>query len=203
MKAALFDLDGVIFDTEPQYTIFWGREARRYHPEIPDLEYRIKGQTLVQIFDGQFADVKDEQPQIVERLNEFERNMEFNYVAGVEEYLRQLRERGIRTAVVTSSNKAKMESLVRVHPEFPEFFDAILTSEDFEYSKPHPDCYLKAAKRFGLTPDDCVVFEDSFNGLKSGRAAGMFVYGLATSNPADAIAPYCDQVIADFNSLTL
>lgn len=201
MKAALFDLDGVIFDTEPQYTIFWGGEARRYHPEIPDLEYRIKGQTLVQIFDGWFADVKDEQPQIVERLNEFERNMQFNYVAGVEDYLRQLREKDIRTAVVTSSNKAKMESLMKVHPEFAALFDAILTSEDFEYSKPHPDCYLKAAQRFGLSPEDCVVFEDSFNGLKSGRAAGMFVYGLATSNPADAIAPYCDKVINDFNSL--
>lgn len=201
MKAALFDLDGVIFDTEPQYTIFWGGEARRYHPEIPDLEYRIKGQTLVQIFDGWFADVKDEQPQIVERLNEFERNMQFNYVAGVEDYLRQLCEKDIRTAVVTSSNKAKMESLMKVHPEFAALFDAILTSEDFEYSKPHPDCYLKAAQRFGLSPEDCVVFEDSFNGLKSGRAAGMFVYGLATSNPADAIAPYCDKVINDFNSL--
>lgn len=201
MKAALFDLDGVIFDTEPQYTIFWGGEARRYHPEISDLEYRIKGQTLVQIFDGWFADVKDEQPQIVERLNEYERNMQFNYVEGVEEYLHWLREKGIRTAVVTSSNKAKMESMMKVHPEFEALFDAILTSEDFEYSKPHPDCYLKAAQRFGLTPQECVVFEDSFNGLKSGRAAGMFVYGLATSNPADAIAPYCDKVIDNFNSL--
>ena len=71
-KTALFDLDGVVFDTEPIYTRFWGEECRRYHPELPGLEHRIKGQTLQQIFDGYFADVPQEQPLIVERLNRFE-----------------------------------------------------------------------------------------------------------------------------------
>ena len=54
-KAALFDLDGVVFDTEPQYSVFWGGECRRYHPEEPGLEHKIKGQTLVQIFDKHFS----------------------------------------------------------------------------------------------------------------------------------------------------
>ena len=96
-----------------------------------------------------------------------------------------------------------MESVYRKHPEFKSLFDAILTSEDFEYSKPHPDCYLKAAARFGATPEECMVFEDSFNGLKSGRAAGMTVIGLATTNAAEAIAPLCDQVIKDYSSFSL
>jgi HAD superfamily hydrolase (TIGR01509 family) len=77
-------------------------------------------------------------------------------------------------------------------------FDAILTSEDFERSKPDPDCYLKAAKRLGASVDECVVLEDSFNGLKSGRAAGMRVIGLATTNPAESIRPLCDEVIRDY-----
>jgi HAD superfamily hydrolase (TIGR01509 family) len=68
-----------------------------------------------------------------------------------------------------------MEAVYRKRPEFKQLFDAILTSEDFRESKPSPDCYLTAARRFGLQPDDCVVFEDSFNGLKSGRASGAFV----------------------------
>ena len=92
-----------------------------------------------------------------------------------------------------------MESVYKHHPEFKSLFDAILTSEDFERSKPDPDCYLKAAARFGATPVACVVFEDSFNGLKSGRAAGMRVVGLATTNRAEDIAPLCDIVIADYN----
>ena len=56
IKAALFDLDGVVFDTESQYSIFWGMIGREYHPEMPDFEYRIKGQTLVQIYDKYFTD---------------------------------------------------------------------------------------------------------------------------------------------------
>lgn len=54
IKAALFDLDGVVFDTEPQYTVFWGTICKEYHPEEVGLEHRIKGQTLTQIFDTLF-----------------------------------------------------------------------------------------------------------------------------------------------------
>lgn len=56
IKVALFDLDGVVFETESQYSIFWGMIGREYHPEIPDFEYRIKGQTLVQIYDKYFSE---------------------------------------------------------------------------------------------------------------------------------------------------
>ena len=75
-KAALFDLDGVVFDTEPQYTIFWGSQCQEFHPEHPGLEHEIKGQTLVQIFDRHFdGELEKMQPLIVERLNEFEKNI--------------------------------------------------------------------------------------------------------------------------------
>ena len=74
----------------------------------------------------------------------------------------------------------------------------MLTSEDFDESKPSPDCYLKGAARFDATPDECIVFEDSFNGLKSGRAAGMFVVGLSTTNAEEEIASLSDVVIKDY-----
>ena len=200
-KVALFDLDGVVFDTEPQYTIFWGAECRRYHPEQPGLEHTIKGQTLTQIFDRYFSDVADEQPAIVERLNAYEAQMRYDYVAGFEDFIRGIRAQGVKTAVVTSSNQAKMHSVYRQRPEFTTLFDAVLTSEDFTESKPSPDCYLKGAARFGATPQECVVFEDSFNGLKSGRAAGMYVIGLSTTNPAEAIVPLADLVISDYEGI--
>ena len=199
IKAALFDLDGVVFDTEPQYSVFWGAQCREFHPEHPGLEHEIKGQTLVQIYDAWFSgELAEKQPLITERLNKFEQQMDYIYVPGFEEYISQLRGKGVKTAVVTSSNQPKMEAVYQSHPEFRSMFDAILTSEDFERSKPDPDCYLKAAERFGVEPKDCVVFEDSFNGLKSGRAAGMYVVGLATTNSAEAIKPYCDEVIANY-----
>ena len=201
-KAVLFDLDGVVFDTEPQYTCFWGGECRRYHPERPGLEEEIKGQTLTQIFDRWFnGPLEPEREAITERLNAFEAQMDFPYVAGFEDFVGRLRSAGIKTAVVTSSNRVKMEAVYQRRPEFKSLFDAILTSEDFERSKPDPDCYLKAAKRLETSVEDSVVFEDSFNGLKSGRAAGMYVVGLATTNAAEAISPYCDRVISDYHEL--
>jgi HAD superfamily hydrolase (TIGR01509 family) len=201
-KAALFDLDGVVFDTEPQYTVFWGQQCREYHPEHPGLEQEIKGQTLVQIYDAWFSGpLEPEQAVITERLNKFEQQMHYDYIAGFLDYITSLRKKGVKTAVVTSSNQPKMQAVYQSHSEFRSLFDTILTSEDFERSKPDPDCYLKAAERLGVTPSESVVFEDSFNGLKSGRAAGMFVYGLATTNSAEKIVSLCDQVINDYTTL--
>lgn len=200
-KAALFDLDGVVFDTEPQYSVFWGAQCREFHPEHPGLENEIKGQTLVQIYDVWFSGpLAGKQALITERLNRFEQEMDYCYVAGFEAFVTLLRQHGIKTAVVTSSNQEKMQAVYRKRPEFRGYFDAILTSEDFERSKPDPDCYLKAAQRFGVMAADCVVLEDSFNGLRSGRAAGMYVLGLATTNPADAIRPFCDRVVSNYLS---
>ena len=198
-SAALFDLDGVVFDTEPQYSVFWGSQCRLYHPEHPGLENEIKGQTLMQIFDRWWAGpLEAEREALTRRLDEFEAQMSFDYVPGFVPFITALRSRGVKTAVVTSSNQQKMASVYRSRPEFTSLFDAILTSEDFAESKPSPDCYLRAAARFGVKPEECVVFEDSINGLRSGRAAGMFVVGLATTNSREVIAPLSDIQIDDY-----
>ena len=200
MKAALFDFDGVVCDTESQYSIFWGGVCRQYHPEQPGLENKIKGQTLEQIFDAHFHDM-DARKDIVRRLDEYEAGMDYVFVKGFLEFIKELRKAGVATALVTSSNMKKMECVYKAHPDFNDMFDAVLTSDDFTQSKPHPQCFLIAAKRLNAEPQDCVVFEDSFNGLKAGMAAGMTVVGLATTNPAQQIAPLCDIVVEDFSQL--
>lgn len=203
LKAALFDLDGVVFDTEPQYTVFWGGQCKLYHPERPGLEHEIKGSTLTQIFDRWFSGpLEQERSIITRRLDDFEAQMTFDYVPGFELFIEDLRRNGVKTAVVTSSNNAKMESVYRQRPELSRMMDAILTSEDFAHSKPHPDCYERAAARFGFSTSDCVVFEDSLNGLRSGRSAGCVVVGLATTLPADAIRELSDVQVADYVGLT-
>ena len=198
-KAALFDLDGVVFDTEPQYSVFWGEQCRLYHPERPGLEHEIKGSTLEQIFEiGWSGTLEPEREKVVERLNVFEAQMRLDYVAGFESFIDNLRRKGVKTAVVTSSNRQKMENVYRKHPEFKGYFDAILTSEDFAESKPSPDCYLRAANRLGISKDECVVFEDSINGLRSGRAAQMRVVGLLTTNPIEKVRELSDIQIPDY-----
>lgn len=203
LKAALFDLDGVVFDTEPQYTIFWGQQCREFHPEHPGLEHEIKGSTLDQIYNKWFdGELIAKRAEITKRLDAFEAQMDFDYVPGFEAFIADLQLHGVKTAVVTSSNQPKMESVYQHRPEFKRLFDAILTSEDFAESKPSPDCYLRGAARFGVEPSECVVLEDSFNGLKSGRAAGMFVVGLATTNKKEDISSLSDVQISDYEGFT-
>lgn len=202
LKAALFDLDGVVFDTEPQYTVFWGSQCRLYHPEHPGLEHEIKGSTLQQIYDKWWnGELEKERDIVTQRLNAFEAQMDYSYIAGFEAFVRDLHQHGVKTAVVTSSNMPKMESVFRARPEFTSLFDAILTSEDFAESKPSPDCYLKGAERFGVSPDECVVLEDSINGLKSGRAAGMYVVGLTTTNTKENIEALSNIQIKDYQDI--
>ena len=204
LTAALFDLDGVIFDTEPQYTKFWGSEFQRYYPDEPGLEQAIKGQTLTQIYDRYFSGaLMGEREAITSRLNDYERRMSFPYIAGVQEFIISLHQRGLHTAVVTSSNHEKMARVYEQHPEFKGLFDAILTSEDFLHSKPHPDCYLRAMARFGATPDEAVVFEDSINGLRSGRDSGALVVALTTSHSAEKLKALSDYQIPDFTNFSL
>ncbi len=200
-KACLFDLDGVVFHTEPQYTVFWGEVGRTFHPEIENFEHKIKGMTLQQVYDLYFAGDVAARKTITARLNTFEANMEFPYIDGFEDYLAHIRKEGIATAVVTSSNQAKMKSVYERHPDFCKSFDRVFTSEDFSESKPSPDCYLRAAAHFGVHPSECIVFEDSINGLRSGLASGARLIALATTLPAERLRDYTPEVIADFTEL--
>ncbi len=194
---ALFDLDGVILDTEGSYTAFWDDYGSRHFSE-KDFGLKIKGQTLVKILDDYFPE-ENERKSITDAINDFERNMSYPFVPGVENYIKSLKSNGIRTAVVTSSNLLKMDNVYRCHPGFREMFDMILTSEDFSESKPSPYCYLKAMRLFGAGPEDCVVFEDSLAGLQAARASGAFVTALTTTNPEEVVRNYADLVIRDFN----
>ena len=87
--AALFDFDGVVMDTEPQYTIYWDKIGKKYHPETENFGLIIKGQTLAQIYDRYFRGMDDVQAEITAGLNIFEREMKYEYVAGVTEFMKQ------------------------------------------------------------------------------------------------------------------
>ena len=203
-KAVLFDLDGVIFNTEPQYDRFWAEMAARFRPDAPEMVQAIKGTTLVSTMDAWFSGpYEKDREELVRLLNAFEAEMDFPYIPGFEAYLDGLRCRGIRTAVVTSSNLPKMENVYRSHPDFAPRFDAILTSEDFRASKPDPDCYLKAAARLGVSPTDCIVFEDSRTGIQSGKGAGAYVVGLVTTLPYATVHALADLTVRDFTDPVL
>jgi HAD superfamily hydrolase (TIGR01509 family) len=200
--AALFDFDGVVVDTEPQYTLFWDEKGKKFHPEIPDFGHHIKGQTLIQIYKQYFRQPEGLQEEITRQLLDYELTMHFEYIDGVVDFMKELREKGVKLAIVTSSNDAKMANAYREHPELKSMVDYIVTADRVTHSKPHPECFLLGAEMLGVEKDNCIVFEDSFHGIEAGNRAGMKVIGLATTNSAEAIAAKCALVISDFTDFT-
>ena len=200
--AALFDFDGVVVDTEPQYTLFWDEKGKKYHPEIPDFGHHIKGQTLIQIYKQYFRQPEGLQDEITRQLLDYELTMHFEYIDGVVDFMKELRKKGVKLAIVTSSNDAKMANAYREHPELKTMVDYIVTADRVTHSKPHPECFLLGAEMLGVEKDNCIVFEDSFHGIEAGNRAGMKVIGLATTNSAEAIAAKCALVIPDFTDFT-
>ena len=201
IKVALFDFDGVIMDTETQYTVFWDEQGRNYLNE-EDFGRRIKGQTLTQIYEKHFSDNPEAQAEISAKLNVYEKKMSYEYIPGVEAFIADLRQHGVKIAVVTSSNEEKMENVYHANPEFKGMVDRILTGEMFARSKPAPDCFLLGMEIFDATPEQTYVFEDSFHGLQAGMTSGATVIGLATTNSREAIAEKAHHVIDDFTGMT-
>lgn len=195
---ALFDFDGVVVDTEPQYTLFWNEKGKKYHPEIPDFGHHIKGQTLIQIYKQYFRHPEGLQDEITRQLLDYELTMHFEYIDGVVDFMKELRGKGVKLAIVTSSNDAKMANAYREHPELKSMVDYIVTADRVTHSKPHPECFLLGAEMLDAAVENCIVFEDSFYGIEAGNRAGMKVIGLSTTNSADAIADKCALVIPDF-----
>ena len=198
---ALFDLDGVIMDTETQYGIFWNRTGKELLG-MDDFGRTIKGQTLNHII-SHFDGVSKSKDEIIRELYEYERNMSYDYIPGADAFMKDLHARGIPMAIVTSSNDAKMVNVRKAHPELWELTDAILTSEHFSKSKPDPECFIKGMEILGGRPEETFVFEDSIHGINAGRAAGAKVIGLANTNTREAIVHLCDQVIDDFRGFVL
>ena len=200
---ALFDFDGVLMDTEDQYTRFWDGAGKSF-ANIENFGHVIKGQTLVQIMEKYFSDrSEEERRQIVGLIDDFERNMKFEFIPGAQEYLAALKKAGVPTAIVTSSNDKKMEQVYKAHPQLHTMVDAVLTSEHFSRSKPDPECFLKGMEVLGASPQETIVFEDSFHGISAGRASGAKVIGLATTNSSESLTPLCDMVIDDFTQISV
>lgn len=203
VQAILFDCDGVLLDTESQYTEMWGSVGKELFPDVPDFALRVKGQTLASIKEQWLNNDDALVARMQQLLDGLEANMRYEYVVGAEGFVRECRAAGLRTALVTSSNARKMACVYAARPEFRTSFDTVIIAEDVEHSKPAPDGYLLAAKRFGLPPHECAVFEDSLNGLRAGRASGARVVGLSTTLPATEIAPLSDLVIPDFSHFSV
>lgn len=193
----LFDLDGVLIDSESVYTTFWEGIDKIYPTGVSDFAHVIKGNTLPKILDTYFPDAA-RQKHILQLINDFEREMRYVPFAEAMRFVDDLNAEGIPCAVVTSSSRLKMDNLYAQLPSFRSRFAAVITSDLVTHSKPHPEPYLIGADAIGVSAERCYVFEDSLSGIASGKAAGATVVGLATTLPFDAIKAEAHKTISDF-----
>ena len=199
IETVLFDFDGVIFDTEPQYDIFWNRQGLFYFGDS-DFAKKLKGRTLKNIFEEYFAGISAEEINKCEKsLADFESKMSFPQVPGALDFIRLIKERSYKAGLVTSSPPKKIERALS-QTGIGKYFDTIVTSHDVEFGKPNPQCYLLGASRLNSLPRNCAVFEDAITGIMAGKAAEMYVVGVSSSLSPDLLRPIADAVITDFSN---
>lgn len=201
IKAALFDFDGVVVDTEPLYDKLWNELGDRFEVGLKNFASYIKGTTMPYIIDTYFADRSDEFKQnLIQIEKDFESDMPFPPVPGALEFIQELKSKGVKVGLVTSSEDFKLARALR-ELKLEDTFDTIVSSDRITRGKPDPMCYMLAAEDLHLTPDDCIVFEDSFMGIKSATNAKMRVIGLSTTNPVDKLRPLTYDVIPNFEGI--
>ena len=180
MKGVLFDLDGVLTDSETLYTEFWSNAEKKYPTGVEDFAYVIKGNNLAKILSTYFPD-KEVQADLLRMIDEFERNMQYPIFPGAMELVNSLNQQNIPCAIVTSSDISKMDKLAMQHPDFLNHFNAMVTGNMVSKSKPDPECFLRGAEMIGVDIKDCVVCEDSPSGILAGLNSGAKVIAIATT----------------------
>ena len=182
IKAVIFDMDGTLFDTERIYARAWrqaGVEWRMSEDQINQMIAFCMGRNphdTKEYFEQNFSGIVTYE-QIVESRTRYY-NAEIARVGllfryGALELLEYLKQNNILIALATATRKERtMQNLKQSGIE--PYFDAIVTGDMVEHGKPHPETFLTAAAMLGVAPEQCMGVEDSFNGVRSIHAAGMF-----------------------------
>jgi HAD superfamily hydrolase (TIGR01509 family) len=189
----LFDLDGVLIDSETEYTRIWETIDELYPTGVANFSQVIKGTTLPNILSTYFRE--DIREEVFVKLHQMQQDMHFEYCPGAYEFLQELRRRNVKIAIVTSSDARKMELLWAQHPELKESVDVVIDAGMIKHSKPDPEGYLLAAAKLGLSPERCVVCEDAVQGIRAGKSAGATVIGFTATLGRDKIAAETDIVV--------
>jgi HAD superfamily hydrolase (TIGR01509 family) len=191
LRAVIFDLDGVLADSEPWWNQIdakllaeYGATYRgEYHREVLGVSYRLAVEFYKKAF-GLSASVEELMRRRGEIATEFFANRVglFPSARATLERLRQLK---MQLAVATSSVSASARPFLDRH-ELTPFFDVIVTGDEIERGKPDPDIYLRVAKKLGVGADACLVIEDALSGIAAGKAAGMRVAAIPDRRFVDA-----------------
>lgn len=198
----LFDLDGVLIDSEKGYSEIWKKVNEKYPTGVENLETVIKGCTLEKILTDYYPE-PEVASKVTDMLYYLEGKMKYEFKEGAKELLLELKRKDIPTVLVTSSNEKKMSHLYEEIPELKSLFDFIITADQITRSKPDPEGYLLGAVKICCKPQNCIVFEDSLQGVIAGENAGAYVVGVAGTLPETTLQPYSDQVVHTLKNMDI
>ncbi len=202
IKAVLFDMDGLMFDTERLYMETWYPSARKYGYEVNEpLLLSLLGKTAElgkQICEEHFGPEFPFYEIRKDRLalsNAIIRENGIKIKAGLIELLDHLDSKGIKKAVATSSEKFTADFYLEISG-LTHRFDAVVSGDDVTKSKPNPEIFLIAAKNVGVDPKDCMVLEDSFSGIEAAYRGGMHPVMIPDIlQPTPHIKDMCEAVL--------
>lgn len=203
----IFDMDGVIVDSNPYHKISLKEFVSRYGHELSDeqLLKRIYGRTnrewLTELFgklpEDQLTEYAEEKEALYRKLF----HDDIKPVKGLIKFLDLLDENHILRAIGTSAPRSNVDfTLVRTNTV--KYFPTILFDAFVTHSKPNPEIYLKSAAALGLPNSQCIVIEDSLSGVEAGQRAGSKVIGITTTHTREELS-HCDLIIDDFENLTI
>ena len=210
VQALLFDLDGTLIDSMPHHHTAWVEWHARRGLKINADSFFVS--TAGRSNDEIFADMlpgtsATEIAVLVDEKETLYREFaapSLALIAGAENFVQQAKAAGLRLAVCTASTPQNM-ALAFQRFGIDAWVETVVSPADGLRGKPHPDIFLEAARRLGIAPEHCVVYEDAPLGVEGARRAGMTAVALTTTLPASAFAEFDNllAIAADFTTLAL
>ena len=209
-EAVIFDMDGVLIDSEPIHVAIEKKLYVKLGIDVPEALHRsFMGASN----DFMYSDLRSrfnlkESVKELKEKDELFRSDYFNHLdriplnEGLISLLGEIKSAGLKLAVATSSSP-KIANILLNKCGIASFFDAIVTTSEAGKSKPSPDVYLLAAQKIGVSPENCIVFEDSPNGLLAAKSAGMFCLVIQSDDEIIQRLSKVDYLFQSFREITL
>ncbi|MGH1434378.1 MAG: HAD family hydrolase [Lewinella sp.] len=208
ITCVLFDMDGVIIDSELLHKKAYYETFVSLGLEVSEELYKtLTGSSTINAFQKLVAhfDLEEDPNELVLQKRKryvdfFENDPTLHLVNGVEDIIKYFYNKGLTLVLASSS---AMVNIDRVFNRFDlnQYFTAKISGADLKESKPHPEIFEKAAILGNTPKENCIVIEDSDNGVKAAKDAGIFVFGYRNPMAADQTLEHADVIITDFGEL--
>ncbi len=202
-RAIVFDFDGTLADTMADHFRAWQAVMAEYGVRlVPEDYYPLEGVRVAdlprQFFEKYGQPARDEEVILQKKEQRYLAHHRFAFYPGVEELIRQLRERDVPMAVVTAGLSDRLRR--SVPSGFLEQFTAMVTGEDTVEGKPSPHPYLRGAQKLGVRPEECIVVENAPIGIESAKRAGAYCIALCTTVLRHHLTQ-ADEILGSFEDL--